>query len=86
MHDIYEYVGPLDTLGSPQDAHGWLGWALVVKVINRHHGYVFCTILHSVLVKQMDAEAEECGEDKISDTFAAKWLPKIAVSVQRGNA
>ena len=31
----------------------------------------------------MDVEAKECGVDKISDTFAAKWLPKIAVSVQR---
>ena len=39
------------------------------------------------LLQQMDVEAEECGEDKISDSFAAKWLPKIfAVSVQRGNA
>ena len=38
------------------------------------------------LLQQMDAEADACGEDKISDSFAAKWLPKIAVSVQRGNA
>ena len=34
----------------------------------------------------MDEEADACGEDKISDSFAAKWLPKIAVSVQRGHA
>ena len=46
---IYEYVGPLDILGSPQDAHGWLGWALGVKSINRHHSYILCTILHSVM-------------------------------------
>jgi len=38
------------------------------------------------LLLQMDEEAEACGEDKISDSFAAKWLPRIAVSVQRGNA
>ena len=38
------------------------------------------------LLQQLDVEAKECGEDKISDTFAAKWLPKIAVSIQRGNA
>ena len=38
------------------------------------------------LLQQMGVEAEECGEDKISDTFAAKWLPKTAISVQRGNA
>ena len=40
------------------------------------------------VLQQMDVEAKECGEDKISDTFAAKWLPKIASSEcqQRGNA
>ena len=37
-------------------------------------------------LQQVGVGAEGCGGGKIPDSFAAKWLPKIAVSVQRGNA
>ena len=41
---LCENVGPLDTPGSPQDAYGWLGWALVVKGTMVTYFVRFCTV------------------------------------------
>ena len=34
----------------------------------------------------MEKEAEEFGEKHIASQFANRWLPRLSVSVQRGNA
>ena len=38
------------------------------------------------ILDAVEEEAEEWGEKHIASQFANRWLPRLSVSVQRGNA